>query len=59
MAKLCDRFTARRAELTNYGLLIAKHGLYAWGHDFAMAKRHLEVWEFLLECELELLKIKA
>jgi methylthioribulose-1-phosphate dehydratase len=58
MVTLCDRFTARRAELTNYGLLIAKHGLYAWGQDFATAKRHLEVWEFLLECELELLKIK-
>ncbi|WP_272118815.1 methylthioribulose 1-phosphate dehydratase [Spirulina major] len=59
MVTLCDRFTARRAELNNYGLLIAKHGLYAWGQDFATAKRHLEVWEFLLECELELLKIKS
>ena len=31
------------------GLLIAGHGLYAWGEDLARAKRHLEILEFLLE----------
>ncbi|MCT0230475.1 methylthioribulose 1-phosphate dehydratase [Synechococcus sp. CS-1324] len=31
------------------GLLIAGHGLYAWGSDLFSAKRHLEVLEFLLE----------
>jgi len=31
------------------GLLIAGHGLYAWGRDLFSAKRHLEVLEFLLE----------
>ena len=31
------------------GLLIAGHGLYAWGHDLATARRHLEILEFLLE----------
>ncbi|MFZ9270411.1 MAG: acireductone synthase [Prochlorococcaceae cyanobacterium] len=31
------------------GLLIAGHGLYAWGADLAAAQRHLEILEFLLE----------
>jgi len=31
------------------GLLIAGHGLYAWGIDLAAAQRHLEILEFLLE----------
>jgi methylthioribulose-1-phosphate dehydratase len=30
-------------------LLIAGHGLYAWGHTLAVARRHLEIHEFLLE----------
>lgn len=32
-----------------YGLLIAGHGLYAWGHSLSQARRHLEILEFLLE----------
>lgn len=32
-----------------YGLLIAGHGLYAWGEHVPQALRHLEVLEFLLE----------
>ena len=32
------------------GFLLAQHGMYCWGDDFAMAARHLEVLEFLLEC---------
>jgi len=31
------------------GLLIAGHGLYAWGANLEVAKRHLEILEFLLE----------
>jgi len=31
------------------GLLIAGHGLYAWGADLFTARRHLEILEFLLE----------
>ncbi len=58
MVSLCDKLNARQAELGNYGFLIAKHGLYAWGKDIAAAKRHLEVWEFMLECELQLLQIR-
>lgn len=32
-----------------HGLLIAGHGLYAWGMDLSEARRHLEILEFLLE----------
>lgn len=31
------------------GLLIAGHGLYAWGTTLDVARRHLEILEFLLE----------
>ena len=32
-----------------HGLLIAGHGLYAWGRNLGSAMRHLEILEFLLE----------
>lgn len=32
-----------------YGILIAGHGLYAWGNELKQATRHLEILEFLLE----------
>ena len=31
------------------GFLLAGHGLYAWGADLDEARRHVEVFEFLLE----------
>ena len=39
------------------GYLIAGHGLYAWGRGLAEARRHLEAFEFMLACELELRKL--
>jgi methylthioribulose-1-phosphate dehydratase len=36
-----------------YGFLLAGHGLYAWGKDVPEAKRHLEVFEYLLQCQRE------
>ena len=41
-----------------WGYLIDGHGLYAWGRDMAEARRHLEAFEFLLGCELELLRLQ-
>ena len=41
-----------------WGYLIDGHGLYAWGRDMAQARRHLEAFEFLLGCELELRKLR-
>ena len=37
-----------------WGYLIESHGMYAWGRDMADARRHLEAYEFLLSCELDL-----
>jgi len=33
-----------------HGYLIRKHGLYTWGKNVAEAQRHIEIYEFLLEC---------
>ncbi len=41
-----------------WGYLIDGHGLYAWGRDMAEARRHLDAFEFLLGCELELLRLQ-
>ncbi|MDH7451808.1 methylthioribulose 1-phosphate dehydratase [Luteimonas composti] len=40
-----------------WGYLIDGHGLYAWGRDMAEARRHLDAFEFLLGCELELRRL--
>ena len=40
-----------------WGYLIDGHGLYAWGRDMAEARRHLEAFEFLINCELEMRKL--
>jgi methylthioribulose-1-phosphate dehydratase len=42
-----------------WGYLIEGHGLYAWGHSMAEARRHLEAFEFLLACELDLLNLRS
>ncbi|GGK02782.1 methylthioribulose 1-phosphate dehydratase [Luteimonas terricola] len=42
-----------------WGYLIDGHGLYAWGSDMAEARRHLDAFEFLLDCELELRRLTA
>ncbi|KAA2284511.1 methylthioribulose 1-phosphate dehydratase [Arenimonas fontis] len=41
-----------------WGYLIDGHGLYAWGKDMAEARRHLEAFDFLLACELELRRLQ-
>ncbi len=41
------------------GLLIAGHGLYAWGQDLGQAQRHLEILEFLLEQHWRQLLLRA
>ncbi len=40
-----------------WGYLIEGHGLYAWGADLDEARRHLEAFEFLIACELEMRKL--
>lgn len=41
-----------------WGYLIEGHGMYAWGRDMAEARRHLEAFEFLINCELEMRKLR-
>ena len=42
-----------------WGYLIDGHGLYAWGRDMAEARRHLDAFEFLLGCELDLRRLST
>lgn len=41
-----------------HGFLIAGHGLYTWGKNIAAAKRHIESYEFLFECEYAMRRLK-
>lgn len=41
-----------------WGYLIEGHGLYAWGDSLADARRHLDAFEFLLQCELKILQLQ-
>jgi methylthioribulose-1-phosphate dehydratase len=41
------------------GFLLAGHGLYAWGRTLLDAKRHLEAFENMFECELRLAALRA
>lgn len=42
-----------------HGVLIAGHGLYAWGRNLGTAVRHLEILEFLLEQRWRQLLLEA
>lgn len=42
-----------------HAYLIDGHGIYTWGKSMAEAERHLEALEFLLGCELDLIKLRA
>jgi methylthioribulose-1-phosphate dehydratase len=42
-----------------HGYLIDGHGIYTWGRDMPETRRHLEAFEFLLNCELDLLQLKG
>ena len=42
-----------------YGYLIDGHGIYTWGRDMAETERHIEAFEFLLDCELDLRRLRS
>jgi len=42
-----------------YGYLIDGHGIYTWGREMAEAERHIEAFEFLLGCELDLRRLRT
>jgi methylthioribulose-1-phosphate dehydratase len=49
LAEQVERELTRTPSLPAY--LIVGHGLYTWGNNVADARRNLEAFEFLLECE--------
>ena len=42
-----------------HAYLIDGHGIYTWGRSMAETERHLEALEFLLNCELDLKKLRT
>ena len=52
MDELKQRFHPK-LDQAPYGILVAGHGLYAWGDDLQEAQRHLEILEFLFEVQLQ------
>jgi len=60
MPELVERVDAWiQADKPLYGYLIDGHGIYTWGRDMAEAERHIEAFEFLLGCELDLRRLKS
>ncbi|MGE0200091.1 MAG: methylthioribulose 1-phosphate dehydratase [Candidatus Melainabacteria bacterium] len=54
MTVLADRLRVDlHAGQATHGFLIAGHGLYAWGATLADAKRHVEVFEFVMACLIQ------
>ena len=52
MTALASEATAALCrEPSCHGFLLAGHGLYTWGRDVTEARRHIEIFEFLLEVE--------
>ena len=56
MAILVTQVEAKLEQGPLWGYLINGHGLYAWGRDMMEARRHLEAFDFLINCELEMRK---
>ncbi len=59
MARLSALVEARLDKTTDViGYLLAGHGLYTWGVDMPEARRHIEAMEFILDCELERMRLR-
>jgi len=53
MTRLSQVLASRFDETAEaHGFLLAGHGVYVWGQTPAEARRHLEVLEFLFQCQL-------
>jgi methylthioribulose-1-phosphate dehydratase len=59
MPELAQRVETLLDRQPMWGYLIDGHGLYAWGRTMAEARRHLEAFEFLFACELDLRRLHA
>ena len=55
-----DLVMAFRPHITNraHGILVAGHGLYAWGKNLGQARRHVEILEFLLNVHSQQLMLQ-
>jgi len=42
-----------------WGYLVRGHGLYTWGKSMENALKHLEAIEYLIQCQLEMIKIQG
>lgn len=58
MPRFTKQFKTFEVSLGNNAFLMEKHGLYVWGETFEEAKRHLEIYEYLLDLELTLKQLK-
>lgn len=59
MEQFRDELNLKKVLLQHHSFVMRKHGTYAWGTSLFEAKRHLESLEYLSQCEVELLKMKA
>jgi methylthioribulose-1-phosphate dehydratase len=57
LVKEIDAYMQRRP--ITHGYLIEGHGIYTWGATMSEARRHLDAFEFLLQCELEMIKLRG
>ncbi|KFE63221.1 methylthioribulose 1-phosphate dehydratase [Hyalangium minutum] len=55
LAARVQEYMAEHPEM--HGYLIAGHGLYTWGRSVEEACRHVEAFEFLLACEIEMRRL--
>jgi methylthioribulose-1-phosphate dehydratase len=59
METLSDNIRALlKPEPNSHGLLLAGHGLYAWGDSLFQARRHLEILEFFFELHYHQLNLR-
>jgi methylthioribulose-1-phosphate dehydratase len=57
MVRFSTMLKQKQNLLNSNAFLMEKHGLYVWGSSLFEAKRHLEIYEFLLDIELTLKQI--
>ncbi|MCG8613148.1 MAG: methylthioribulose 1-phosphate dehydratase [Pseudomonadales bacterium] len=55
LAALSREYLAARPETPAY--FIRGHGIYTWGKDMDECLRHIEALEFLIECEIQMIRI--
>lgn len=57
MVAFSELMYKNESSFNNHAFLIRKHGFYAWGDSLLDAKKHVEALEYLMEIEIQKLKI--